>query len=150
MRRHKSGFTVIELLVGVCILAFVITMGANIFKASFSRWEVNEGVRMVTAAMSRARYNAIKMNRPVKFFIEENRIYLREKVSGRWKTFMSFDVDDNVTLSINSSPVFSPTGFASPLCSIYVENKRFRYKITLSMAGRIKTTRLKPQSGSKS
>ena len=144
MRKNNHGFTVPEVLVIVCVLAITITMGANIFKASFSRWEASSGVRTVTSAMSTARYNAIRMNRSVKFYIEKNRIYLKEKISGKWKTFRSFDVDDNVTLSINSSPVFSPTGFASPLCSIYVQNRHYRYKITLSMAGRIKTARLMP------
>ncbi len=144
MRQDRNGFTLVELLVAVCILALAITMGANIFKASFSRWEASGGVRTVTAAMSTARYNAIKMNRSVKFCIEDNRVLLKEKVSGRWKTFMHFDVDDNVSLSINSSPVFSPSGFASPLCSIYVENRHYRYKITLSIAGRIKVVRLNP------
>ena len=83
------------------------------------------------------------MNRSVKFCIEKNRIFLKEKESGEWKTFRTFDVDDNVSLSINASPVFSPEGFASPLCSIYVENAHYRYKITLSMAGRIKAEKIK-------
>lgn len=143
MRVDKPGFSVVELLVVVCVLAITITMGANIFKASFSRWEASSGVRTVTGAMSSARYHAIRMNRSVKFCIEKNRIFLKEKESGEWKTFRSFGVDDNVSLSINASPVFSPEGFASPLCSIYVENGHYRYKITLSIAGRIKAAKIK-------
>lgn len=138
MRTGKGGFTVVELVVAVCILAIVITMGAQVFKASFSRWEVSGGVRTVTAAMSTARYDAVKMNRSVKFCIEKNRVVLKEKIGTTWKPFMFFDVDVNVSLSINASPVFSPTGLASPLCSIYVENSHYKYKITISSAGRVK------------
>jgi hypothetical protein len=96
----------------------------------------------VTAAMSTARYNAIRMNRSVKFCIEKNRIVLKEKVNTTWQPFTFFDVDANVSISINASPVFSPTGFASPLCTIYVENRHYKYKITLSSAGRIKVSNM--------
>ena len=95
-------------------------------------------MRTVTSALSTARYNAIRMNRSVKFCIEENRLLLKEKKGKVWETFLPFDVDEAVSITINSSPVFSPTGYVSPLCSIYLKNEHYRYKITLSIAGRVK------------
>jgi prepilin-type N-terminal cleavage/methylation domain-containing protein len=142
MTKNKRGFTIIEMIVTLGIVAMVITMGARVFRASFSRWEASSGVRTVTAAMSTARYNAINMNRSVKFCVEKNRIVLKEKIKTTWQPFTFFDVDANVSLSINASPVFSPTGLASPLCTIYVENRHYKYKITLSSAGRIKVLKM--------
>ena len=80
MTKNKRGFTIIEMIVTLGIVAMVITMGARVFRASFSRWEASSGVRTVTAAMSTARYNAINMNRSVKFCVEKNRIVLKEKI----------------------------------------------------------------------
>ena len=142
MKKDKKGFTLGELLVFLGIFSIVVMIGIPMFKSSFSRWEVTSGVRTVTSALSTARYNAIKMNRSVKFCIEENRILLKEKRGNEWETFLPFDVDEKVSLSINSSPVFSSTGYVSPLCSIYVQNEHYRYKITLSIAGRVKIVKL--------
>jgi type II secretory pathway pseudopilin PulG len=142
MKKNKKGFTLGELLVFLSIFSIVVMIGIPMFKSSFSRWEVTSGVRTVTSALSTARYNAIKMNRSVKLCIEENRILLKEKKGEVWEPFLPFEVDEAVSLTINSSPVFSPTGYVSPLCSIYVQNEHYGYKITLSIAGRIKVVRL--------
>jgi Tfp pilus assembly protein FimT len=138
MKKDKRGFTLGELLVFLGIFSIVVMIGIPMFKSTISRWEVTSGVRTVTSALSTARYNAIKMNRSVKFCIEENRIILKEKKGNVWESFLPFEVDEKVSLSINSSPIFSSTGYVSPLCSIYVQNEHYRYKITLSIAGRVK------------
>ncbi len=142
MKKNKKGFTLGELLVFLGIFSIVVMIGIPMFKSSFARWEVTSGVRTVTSALSTARYNAIKMNRSVKFCIEENRILLKEKKGEVWETFLPFEVDEAVSLTINSSPVFSPTGYVSPLCTIYVQNEHYHYKITLSIAGRIKVAKI--------
>lgn len=144
MRPSRNGISLMELLVVLCLLAILITLGIPAFKSFFIQWEASSGVRTVTTALSYARYDAVKMNRSVKFCIEDNQILLKEKRSGVWEPFRSFDVDEDVSLTINSSPVFSPTGSVAPLCSIYVENERYCYKITISIAGRIKVTMIRP------
>lgn len=144
MRRSRNGMSLTELLVVLCLLSILITLGIPAFKSFFIQWEASGGVRTATTALSYARYDAVKMNRSVKFCIEDNQILLKEKRSGVWEPFRSFDVEKNVSLTINSSPVFSPTGSVAPLCSIYVENERYCYKITISIAGRIKVTTIKP------
>jgi type II secretory pathway pseudopilin PulG len=147
---HKNsirGITLIELLVALCILSLAGMLGIPMFKASVERWEVSGNVRTVTSALSTARYDAIKMNRSVKFCIENNRVLLKEKSGTVWVTFMTFEVEKGVTLSINASPVFTPIGSVAPLCSIYVWNEHYQYKITLSSAGRIKVMEIKPVVG---
>lgn len=137
-RNSIKGITLIELLVALCILSLAGMVGIPMFKASYERWEVSGSVRTVTSALSTARYDAIKMNRSVKFCIENNRVLLKEKSGTVWMTFMSFEVDKDVSLSVNASPVFTPIGSVAPLCTIYVWNEHYHYKITLSIYGRVK------------
>ncbi|MCX6579879.1 MAG: prepilin-type N-terminal cleavage/methylation domain-containing protein [Candidatus Aminicenantes bacterium] len=146
-KNSKRGITLIELLVALCILSLAGMLGIPMFKASVERWEVSGNVRTVTSALSTARYDAIKMNRSVKFCIENNRLLLKEKIGAVWVAFMSFEVDKDVSLSINALPVFTPIGSVAPLCSIYVWNEHYQYKITLSSAGRIKVIAIKPVVG---
>jgi Tfp pilus assembly protein FimT len=146
-KNSKRGISLIELLVALCILSLAGMLGIPMFNASVERWEVSGNVRTVTSALSTARYDAIKMNRSVKFCIENNRVLLKEKSGAVWVAFMSFEVDKDVSLSINALPVFTPIGSVAPLCSIYVWNEHYQYKITLSSAGRIKVIEIKPVAG---
>lgn len=137
-KNSKQGITLIELLVALCILALAGVVGIPMFRASVERWEVSGSVRTVTSALSTARYDAIKMNRSVKFCIENNRVLLKEKSGTVWVTFMTFEVEKGVTLSINASPVFTSIGTVSPLCTICVWNEHYYYKISISIYGRVK------------
>lgn len=134
----KRGITLIELLVALCIFGLVGMMGIPMFRASVERWEVSGSVRTVTSALSTARYDAIKMNRSVKFCIENNRVLLKEKSGTVWVTFMTFEVEKDVSLSINALPVFTSIGTVAPLCTIYVWNEHYKYKISISIYGRVK------------
>jgi Tfp pilus assembly protein FimT len=136
--RNRKGITLFELFIALGIISLALTIMVPGFKSFSSRMEINNGLRAVTSALSTARYKAIMMNKRVKFTIEGEKIVLKEKKSNQWQEFMHFDLEKKVSFSINASPVFSPTGSASPLCSIYVKNKTYSYRITISMAGRIK------------
>ncbi|NIM14261.1 MAG: hypothetical protein GTO45_19675 [Candidatus Aminicenantes bacterium] len=136
--RTRKGITLLELFIALGIISLALTIVVPGFKSFYSRMEINNGLRAVTSALSTARYKAIMMNKRVKFTIEGDKIVLNEKQSNQWQAFMHFDLEENVSFSINASPVFSPAGSVSPLCSIYVKNKIYSYKITISMAGRIK------------
>ncbi|HLP49127.1 MAG TPA: type II secretion system protein [Candidatus Kapabacteria bacterium] len=140
---NKNGITLLELIVALCILSLVGMLGVPMFKSSVKRWETAESVRTVTSALATARYDAIKMNRSVKFCIENNRVLLKEKRGTIWCTFSFFAVDKDISLTSNAAPVFSPIGNVSPLCSIDIRNIHYHYKITLSIAGRIKIIEIK-------
>ncbi len=148
MNRNKNagnkGLTIVELFVSLGLISIILTMGVSRFEAFFSRMRVTNGVRTVTASFSRARFEAIRGNRRVKVNLEvsAHEIQLMEKRGGRWQVFHRYPLEKKVLFSMNASPVFSPFGSASPLCSTYVENEVYKYKITISMAGRIKTVRL--------
>jgi hypothetical protein len=130
------------MLVTITLLSLIVTMSIPGLKSFFSRMEVSNALRTVTCAFSAARYESVRKNRRVKVSMKGEKFFLMEKKGGYWKEFRSFQLDKAVSVSMNASPVFSPYGSVAPLCSVYVENVNYRYKITISMAGRIKVSQL--------
>ncbi|UCH92523.1 MAG: hypothetical protein JSV88_19815 [Candidatus Aminicenantes bacterium] len=158
---NMKGITFVEILVTVAIISLVISMGMPAFNSHLKRMELKTTLRTVTGVMNTARYKSIMMNQGVKFCIEDKYeqeeeagdeeveeekelvIRLKRKKGSYWKEFMEFDLEKNVTVSINSDPIFYPNGSVAPLCSIYVGNEVSQYKITISIAGRVKITEIK-------
>lgn len=145
-----KGITFIELCVTLAIISIVITMGMPGFNSYVKRMEVRNTLRTITGVLNTARYKAVMLNKRVKFCIEDKNeedmvICLKEKRDrdSKWKEFMAFTLEKKVSVSINSSPIFFPNGSIAPLCSILVENEVSHYKITISIAGRIKITEMK-------
>lgn len=158
-RKNMKGMSFLELFVILAVIFLVITMGMPEFNSFLKRMELKNTLRTITGALNTARYKAIMMNKGIKFCIEykdeedradtidtENEgivIRLKEKNGYYWEEFMVFDLESGVGVAINSSPVFSPNGSVAPLCSILVDNKITRYKITISIAGRVKITEIR-------
>ena len=67
MRAYQRGFTLIELMVGLAIFAFLLAMGAP----SFSTWVQNGQIRTATEAVQNglqlARAEAVRRNIPLRF-----------------------------------------------------------------------------------
>jgi prepilin-type N-terminal cleavage/methylation domain-containing protein len=141
-KQSDSGVTVVELLVAIAIFSLVLRMGFSGFRWFQDRSRISHTLRTVTSALNFARYQAIEKNRPVKICLEGKRLHLKNKSGGKWQTFTGFDLEENLAVSMNASPVFFPTGFVSPLCSVSVKHGKSEYKITISIAGRIKVTKI--------
>jgi prepilin-type N-terminal cleavage/methylation domain-containing protein len=147
-KKSIKGMTFIELFVTLAIISIVIAMGMPGFNSYIKRMEVSNTLRTITGVLNTARFKAVVLNKQVKFCIENKNewemvIRLKEKKDSAWEKFMEFDLEKKVSVSSNASPIFFPNGSISPLCSILVENEVYHYKITISIAGRIKTTRMK-------
>lgn len=140
-KNRSYGFTIIELLSSVAIISTLLFFGIFSFNSFFKRMEINNGLRAVTSSLSLARYKSIRINKNIKFSIMENTILMSEKNGSNWETFFTKNLD-NVTAGINSSPVFHPTGIVSPLCTISISNRRSSFRITISIAGRIKIRKI--------
>ena len=140
----SRGITMVEMLVALVILSLVICLIVPGLNGYFSHMEINDGLRAATSALQTARYRAIRHNKRIKLQFNKDRFLLLEKQGRYWKKFYEFKPVRNITLTMSAYPVFSPFGSVSPLCSIYVENQHRKYKISLSMAGRIKVIELKP------
>ena len=139
----KRGVSIFELLITVSIISLLIILSVPGFKSFFSRIHINNGLRSITSALNTARYQAINKNKRVKLILIDRQLILKEKKGKNWEPFLCFDLGDEVSASMNSNPVFHPTGSVSPVCSIMVKNEKHHYKITLSIAGRIKIYNIK-------
>lgn len=138
----KKGFTVIELLIALTLLSLIIALGVPGFKSFNKKVKISSSLRTVTLAINTARYKAVDNNRSIKLKVENNKFILLKKRDRTWEPFMDFDPGEDVSVSINASPVFSPEGYITPLCSVYVDCCASKHKITVSLAGRIKVTKL--------
>ena len=149
MSKNKNikGISLVEFLLSIALISMLFAMGIPGFDLYFKRIALNNTLRAVTSGLNTARYKAIMMNKGIKFCIEEEgeekKILLKEKRNNRWQEFMRFDLEKEVYVYSNASPIFFPDGVIAPLCSILVENDLSSYKITISMAGRIKVTEIR-------
>ena len=146
----QKGMTLFEMFVTLAVISLVVSMVMPGFNSYVKRMEVRNTLRTITGVLNTARFKAIMLNKRVKFCIEDKNeedtvIRLKEKRDGdsKWKKFMEFSLEKKVSVTINSSPIFFPDGNISPLCSILVDNEVSHYKITISIAGRIKITEMK-------
>ena len=137
------GLTIIELLAGVMIGLMILTSSFSITTSFLSRIEISGAVTTITSYLSSARYLSLSECRKVRCKISGNKILLQILEDHEWKNFRTAGIKGKVYISSNASPVFSPTGSSSPLCSIRVTNNKYSRIITLSFAGRIKVKELK-------
>jgi len=135
---NKKGLTVVELLVTVFLFAFLLTAVVPGLQSFFARLEIHTGLRTVTAALSTARYTAIKENRPVRAEVIPGCLRLSMDDGHDWRVFRSFDLSEKLSIGANSRPVFSPLGFVSPLCTITLQRQKRIFRVVISMYGRIK------------
>lgn len=138
-----AGLTIVELLVTVVLASLLFLMGFTGFQWFQNNAQTTQAIRTVTSAFSTARYRAIQENRSVKCCLESGRLVLKKKENNRWLPFSHTKLAEELEVTMNASPVFLPTGFVSPLCSVFIKDKKHRHKITLSIAGRIKVTKIK-------
>ena len=143
MKTNKNGYTLMELLLTLSIILILVSLGIPQLKSLLIRLEVQNGVRSVTIAISRARYEAIRNNRSIKLCVEKNQMLLVEKKADGWSVFLPLKKKKNVIITANTNPVFSPLGSVSPLCSFKITNKHFCFKVTISIAGRIKVKEIR-------
>lgn len=147
IKRNKivwlRGISLIELFTTVALASMILVFGVPGLKSFFNRMEINNSLRTVTSALSTARYHSIFSNKPVKFSIVGKRIVLQSKtLPSTWEALKNFEIDKKITVSTNANPIFYPLGSVSPLCSIFIENSNYRYKITVSINGEIRTFNL--------
>jgi len=135
---RNGGITILELLVGIMIGMTILTSSFSITTSYLSRIEISGAVTTITSYLNNARYLSLSECRKIRFKLSGNKILLQILEDHKWKNFRTSSIKGELDITANASPVFSPTGSASPLCSIRVSNKKYCRTITLSFAGRIK------------
>ncbi len=136
------GISVIEMITSVTLFFLVLSLGVTGFQSFRDRAKATDAVRMVTSAFSSARYRSLNENRCIRVQLKGSEFLLETRNNGEWDIAQTFPLVMDVRASMNATPVFYPTGFVTPLCSVDLKTLRYTYRISISIAGRIKTVRL--------
>lgn len=71
-RRRQRGFTLIELMIGVALLAFVLMLGVPAFGTFLQNQKLRDNAAVTLAAVQFARAEAIRLNANVEFVLTED------------------------------------------------------------------------------
>ena len=139
----KKGFTLVEIALSLSILAMLIVLASTTFLNLAPKYELEKAVWEVRSALNAARYKALFEGTSFRFRLYPNS-YSLEKYEAGLKGWMLVEKHllEDVSIEANNAPVFTPEGTVTGLATIYIANTWGRYKITLAITGRIKSTRL--------
>lgn len=139
----KKGFSLLEATVVVFILGVMIYLASASFVGLAPKYQLKRAVSEVNSILNLAKYKAIFEGVTTRVVFDSSG-YRVEKFNEELKAWLSTELNvlGGVTLQANNSPTFYPVGTVSNLATIYVFNSRGKYKITIAITGRVKTTML--------
>jgi prepilin-type N-terminal cleavage/methylation domain-containing protein len=143
MNRRTFGFSLIEVVISITILGLIIALLSHSFTNQAPKYQLKRATWEIYSRLNYARYKAIYRGTKYKVSFESNS-YVLEKFDdpkGEWKTEQRSFLD-GVIITANNSPIFHPRGTVSNLASIFVQNSRGQYKISIAISGRIKVTEM--------
>jgi prepilin-type N-terminal cleavage/methylation domain-containing protein len=139
----KKGFTLLEAVVSLAVLAMLVYMASASFLNLIPKYRLELAAWEVASALNAARYKALFEGVSVRVRLLADG-YIVEKYDDVKKTWQSAERHglEGVIVSANNSPIFTPDGTVSGLATIYVANAWGKYKITLAITGRVKSARV--------
>ena len=137
------GFTLIEAVLALAILAVIITAASLSFLNLAAKYRLEKAVGEVRTALVSARAKSILNGRRfrVRFGADFYRIETYDENSGLWLPDASAGIE-GAAVTANNAPVFTPEGGVTNMAMIKIFNGWGAYKMTLAITGRIKIARL--------
>jgi len=145
--RYFQGFTLVELLIVVGIVAIGVMLTQTWLSAQLPKWRLNGAVRQLVSDLQSAKMKAVvERNRQRIIFQDDHRYVLVDDdnnngVADPGEKVENRDIQGSyrdVTLAATNNPSFLPRGTASNLASITVTNPAGKRIITVSITGRVK------------
>ena len=143
----QSGFTLIELIVIIAIVAVFAAIATPNFLSYLPKHRLNGAARQVMGDLMAARMKAVSQNNEFKiFFLANGHEYTildddnnnRTADGGEWTETKDIrDEYHDVTIGSNNDPIFLPRGTATNLPTITLTNPSGSKTITISIAGRV-------------
>ena len=139
----RRAFTVLEAVIALAVLSTLVYLASASYLNLAPKYRLERAAWEVRSALNSARYRAlfegvfwrIKLN-PGDYSYERY-----DEARKEWR-IAERHLLEGVSLQANNTPVFTADGSVSGLATIYVVNAWGKYKITLAITGRIKTTRV--------
>ena len=137
------GFTLIEAVIAVALLASLVYAGSTAFLKTAPRFNLEKAVWEIRSAMNAVRYRALFEGAAyrVRFSGSAYAVDRYEESSEAWVPAGRTSLE-KVSIMSNNAPVFTPEGTVTGLATITVSNAWGGYRLTLAITGRIKTTRI--------
>jgi len=139
---NKKGMSLVELFLTLSIITFLLGLGGNTFNSLIEMNKIYGVVKDIRNSFIMSRYEAVKINSPIKIKLEENNLIIYKSRNNKWEKINDIYLCRICHISMNSNPVFFPNGYVSPTCSVIVEGNHYKYKITISFYGRIKVKKI--------
>lgn len=142
-KNYKRGFSLTEAVIALSLLAIMVGIASTSFLNSSPKYRLKKAVWEINSRLNYARYKAIfdGVKIRIKFDKFSYTIEKYDENQSEWKKAKQCFLK-GVTLQANNSPVFHPRGTVSNLASIYISNSWGKYRISLSISGRVKIIRL--------
>ena len=146
---RQTGFTLMEVIIVFALIGIVAAIGIPSFMSMLPGMRLNGAARMVMGDLMAARMNAVKQNNEFKVFFNSpapNQYQILDDDNnngtadtGEAITAKNIQTEYNdVTLSSNNDPIFSPRGTATNLPTLTLQNSNGTKAVTVSIAGRVK------------
>ncbi len=139
--KNKKGITILEILVSLIIISIGISISINISSSISQNIKTKNALREIKQLIRQTRYKSMKSGCKHKIYALGNNLILEKEEKEKWVMKDKITFPD-FSLKSSAKSVFFPEGNIIPLNSIYLYNKIYTYKITISIAGRIKSIKV--------
>jgi type IV fimbrial biogenesis protein FimT len=145
---RRTGFTLLELMIIIAVIGILSAIAIPSFLSMLPGMRLNGAARMVAGDLMAARMKAVKLNHKAKVFFDDAYQYRICDDADKNGTVDDGEGDvvtrnlqteyDNVTLSSNLDPVFSPRGTANSFGTVTLTNTSGSKYVKAAISGRIK------------
>jgi len=145
-RRRRAGFSLIEMMVTVSMLALMVGMAAPAVAKDISHSRVNRAALVVAGDLEQALTLAGRQRRPVRVFVDASakEIRLVDRVNGTLISRRPLgDVSDYKLYSVSGSPStvdLLPHGVATSTTIVTLSAGGYSRRVTMTRGGHVRVT----------